>query len=67
MWSTLSAHPFATLSSAGLYLFLFALAIPASRRIVVPWFSHPIPPHQQYLRGFDSLRGFAAAFVALGP
>lgn len=66
MWSTLSAHPFATLSSAGLYLFLFALAIPASRRIVVPWFSHPIPPHQQYLRGFDSLRGFAAAFVALG-
>jgi peptidoglycan/LPS O-acetylase OafA/YrhL len=66
MWSVLSAHPIATLSSAALYLFLLALAIPETRRIVAPWFSHPIPPHQQYLRGFDTLRGLAAAFVALG-
>jgi peptidoglycan/LPS O-acetylase OafA/YrhL len=48
------------------YALLIALAIPAARAFLLPLFAHPIPPHQQYLRGFDSLRGVAAAMVAIG-
>ena len=66
MWVVLSSDPIATLSGAAFYLFLLALAIPETRGFIAPSFSHPIPPHRQYLRGFDTLRGFAAAFVALG-
>ncbi|MGV8998547.1 MAG: hypothetical protein ACOH12_16525 [Parvibaculaceae bacterium] len=62
----IKAYPFAATSSAVLYLFLIALVIPVSRKILVPFFVHPVPPHQQYLQGFDALRGIAAAMVALG-
>lgn len=62
----IKVYPFAAASSAALYLLLIALAIPASRRFLVPYFTHPVPPHQQYLQGFDALRGIAAAMVAIG-
>jgi peptidoglycan/LPS O-acetylase OafA/YrhL len=65
MWNILSAYPIATVSSVAFYLLLLALAIPTSRALIEPLFTHPVPPHQQYLLGFDTLRGFAAAFVAL--
>jgi peptidoglycan/LPS O-acetylase OafA/YrhL len=60
------AYPFATLSSIALYAILLALLIPRSRRILGPYLVHPIPPHQRYLNAFDTVRGVAAAWVALG-
>lgn len=60
----LNAYPFATASTVGFYLFVFAFALPMTRPSLVELFGHPIPPHQKYLRGFDALRGLAAAFVA---
>jgi len=65
MWNILSVYPIATVSTAAFYLLLLALAVPASRQLIAPWFTHPIPVHQGYLRGFDTLRGLAAAFVAI--
>jgi peptidoglycan/LPS O-acetylase OafA/YrhL len=62
----LRAYPIATASTAALYVVLLALAIPRSRRILAPWLVHPTAPTQQYLQAFDTFRGFAAAFVALG-
>jgi peptidoglycan/LPS O-acetylase OafA/YrhL len=62
----LGAYPFATASSAAFYALLIALAVPAARPHLTPLFTHPIPPHQKYQLGFDTLRGFAAAFVAFG-
>jgi peptidoglycan/LPS O-acetylase OafA/YrhL len=64
-FSSLWAYPVATISSFAFYVVMIALAVPISRRVVAPLFAHPIAPHQQYLMGFDALRGFAAAFVAL--
>ena len=63
-WFT--AYPFATASSSAFYILLILMAIPATRRFVKPWLAHPVPPHQQYLQGFDTLRGFAAAMVVIG-
>ena len=60
----LSAYPFATASTIGFYLLVFAFMLPTTRPHLVELFGHPIPPHQKYLRGFDALRGLAAAFVA---
>lgn len=62
----LIAYPFASASSAVFYLLLIAMAVPFTRPFLLRLFAHPIPPHQQYLRGFDSLRGIAAAMVAIG-
>jgi len=62
----LGAYPFASASSAALYILLLAFAVPQSRLYLRPLFTHPIPPHQRYQLGFDTLRGFAAIFVALG-
>jgi peptidoglycan/LPS O-acetylase OafA/YrhL len=62
----LSAYPFASASSAAFYVLLIAMAVPVTRPLLVRLFAHRIPPHQQYLRGFDSLRGIAAAMVAIG-
>ncbi len=64
--SWITAYPVATISSGLFYFLLLLLAFPTSRNIIAPHFVHPIPPHQEYLRGFDTLRGFAAALVALG-
>ena len=64
--ATLGAYPFATISSIAFYALLIALAVPTARPFLLRLFAHPIPPHQQYLRGFDSLRGIAAAMVAIG-
>lgn len=62
----MSAYPFATLSSAGFYSLLIALAVPSMRRVLVPYLGHPVAPNQQYLQAFDTFRGFAAALVAFG-
>lgn len=62
----LTSYPIATLSTAGFYVLLLALAYPRTRAVIAPLFVHPIPPSQQYMRGFDAFRGFAAAFVAIG-
>src|SRR5262245_24983403 len=62
----LSAYPFATLSSAGFYGSLIALAVPSVRQVLVPYLGHPVAPNQQYLQAFDTFRGFAAALVAIG-
>jgi len=62
----LSAYPFATLSSAGFYGLLIALAVPSVRQVLVPYLGHPVAPNQQYLQAFDTFRGFAAALVAIG-
>jgi peptidoglycan/LPS O-acetylase OafA/YrhL len=64
--ASLAAYPFATLSSAGFYALLIALAVPSVRRVLVPYLGHPVTPNQQYLLAFDTFRGFAAALVALG-
>ena len=61
----LTAYPFATVSSAAFYLLLLSLVFPRTRAFAVPLFTHPIPPTQEYLRGFDSLRGIAASGVAI--
>ncbi len=60
----LTAFPIATASSAGFYILLLALAVPASRRLLTPYISHPVKPSQQYLLAFDTYRGFAALLVA---
>jgi hypothetical protein len=60
----LRAYPFATASSAAFYVLLVALAVPYLRPYFSLLFTHPIPPHQKYQLGFDTLRGFAAIFVA---
>lgn len=60
-----AAYPVATISCIGFYGILMFLAIPQTRKYVTPLFIHPIPPHQRYLKGFDTLRGFAAIFVAI--
>lgn len=62
----LTAYPLATFSTAAFYLLLLSLSVPRLRAAIAPLFVHPIPPHQQYLRGFDTLRGFAAMLVAMG-
>ncbi len=62
----IAAYPFATASSSAFYLLLILMAVPSTRHFVKRLFTHPIPPHQQYLLGFDTLRGFAAAMVAFG-
>lgn len=63
-WAT--AYPFATASSGAFYFLLLLVAIPTTRRLVEPFFAHPVPPNQKYLAGFDPLRGIAAAMVAMG-
>ena len=60
------AYPFATASSVACYAVLIALAIPRSRRAIAPSLGHPVRPHQEYLDAFDTIRGLAAAWVALG-
>lgn len=45
---------------------MIALVVPTARLYLLRFFTHPIPPHQQYQLGFDTLRGFAAIFVAFG-
>jgi peptidoglycan/LPS O-acetylase OafA/YrhL len=62
----LSAYPFATASSAAFYVILIALATPSGMRVFASFLSHPVAPHQQYLQGFDSIRGVAAALIAIG-
>jgi peptidoglycan/LPS O-acetylase OafA/YrhL len=62
----LSAYPLPMLSSLAMYALLTAALIPKSREFVRPLFTHPVPPTQDMLGGFDSLRGIAAAMVALG-
>jgi peptidoglycan/LPS O-acetylase OafA/YrhL len=62
----LTAYPFATVSSAAFYVLLLAAALPQSRQYVASLFAHPIPPSQTYQLGFDTLRGFAAIYVAFG-
>jgi peptidoglycan/LPS O-acetylase OafA/YrhL len=62
----LGAYPLATASSAAFYVLLVALAIPHLRPYFSVLFVHPIPPHQTYQLGFDTLRGFAAIYVAFG-
>jgi peptidoglycan/LPS O-acetylase OafA/YrhL len=61
----LSAYPIATVSSAAFYLLLLAYCVPKWRGALSPLFRHPVSPHQNYLLGFDSIRGLAAAYVAI--
>jgi|SRR5579872_268063 len=42
------------------------MAIPRLRPHLTYLFAHPIPPNQTYQLGFDTLRGFAAIYVAFG-
>jgi peptidoglycan/LPS O-acetylase OafA/YrhL len=65
MFQFLWAYPVATLSSGAFYGLMIMLAVPASRRVIVPWLA-PLPPHQQHLQSFDTFRGFAAGMVAMG-
>jgi len=62
----LTEYPIATASSAVFYLFLALLAFAPTRALLAPFFVHPVPPHQKYLQGFDTIRGFAACLVAIG-
>lgn len=62
----IKAYPFAAASSLVTYGLLAGLAFPASRRLLTTYFTHPVSPHQEYLQGFDALRGIAAAMVAMG-
>jgi len=62
----LAEYPIATASSAVFYTFLVLLAFAPTRAFLAPFFVHPVPPHQKYLQGFDTIRGFAACLVALG-
>lgn len=59
-------YPFATVSSMAFYLLMLAACVPGLRQYVVPRFVHPISPKQSFLSSMDALRGFAAAFVAVG-
>ena len=63
--SWVAAYPFATASSAAFYTLLVAYTVPRFRGTFTPLFTHPVPPTQEMLGGFDSLRGIAAAMVAL--
>lgn len=58
-------YPIAALSAAAFYAFLVLLFLKPVRARVLPILAHPVPPHQQYVRGFDSIRGLAAAYIAL--
>jgi len=62
----LTEYPIATASSAVFYAFLALLAFAPARAFLAPFFVHPVPPHQKYLQGFDTIRGFAACLVAIG-
>ena len=62
----LAEYPIATVSSAIFYAFLALLAFAPTRALLTPFFVHPVPPHQKYLQGFDTIRGFAACLVAMG-
>ncbi len=62
----LAEYPIATASSVVFYAFLALLAFAPTRAFLAPYFVHPVPPHQKYLQGFDTIRGFAACLVALG-
>jgi len=62
----LTEYPIATASSAVFYAFLALLAFAPTRALFAPLFVHPVPPHQKYLQGFDTIRGFAACLVAIG-
>jgi peptidoglycan/LPS O-acetylase OafA/YrhL len=62
----LTAYPVATVSSLAFYALLIAMAMPRLRPHVASLFAHPIPPNQTYQLGFDTLRGFAAIYVAFG-
>jgi peptidoglycan/LPS O-acetylase OafA/YrhL len=64
--SLLAAYPFATLSSAAFYILLLGMVVPRVRAVLASLFAHPIPPNQTYQLGFDTLRGFAAIYVAFG-
>lgn len=64
--ATLTAYPFATISSVAFYAMLLSMAIPQLRHRLASVFAHPIPPNQTYQLGFDTLRGFAAIYVAFG-
>lgn len=66
MFQAIFAFPIAAASSIGFYAVLLALVLPGSRRALSPYLAHPVPPTQRYQLGFDSLRGLAAALVAIG-
>jgi peptidoglycan/LPS O-acetylase OafA/YrhL len=66
MLRELVAFPFATISSIFWYMIAAALIIPKSRDRLAPYLGHPVTPNQQYQPGFDTLRGLAAALVAIG-
>jgi peptidoglycan/LPS O-acetylase OafA/YrhL len=43
-----------------------AFLLPQLRIRLASLFGHPIPPHQNYVRGFDAVRGGAALLVVIG-
>src|SRR6266404_4125270 len=60
------SYPIVLASALGFYAVVLALIFPATRAKIASAFSHPIPPTQHYLLGFDTLRGFAAATIVVG-
>jgi peptidoglycan/LPS O-acetylase OafA/YrhL len=66
MLDSLTAYPVASISALAFYAVMLALVFPATRARTLGAFSHPLPPVQQYLLGFDTLRGAAAAIVVVG-
>jgi peptidoglycan/LPS O-acetylase OafA/YrhL len=66
MFDSLIAYPIASTSALAFYAVMLALVFPATRARTLSAFSHPLPPTQHYLLGFDTLRGAAAAIVVLG-
>lgn len=57
-------YPFATVSAVLTYVLLGIMATRRWGGMIRPLFSHPIPATQHYMAAFDTLRGFAALFVA---
>ena len=65
-FDALTAYPIALVSAAAFYLALFSLLVPQVRALAAPILGPSTISGRDYLPGFDTFRGFAAAIVALG-
>jgi peptidoglycan/LPS O-acetylase OafA/YrhL len=62
----LFAYPLVTACALAYFTLMLVLAFPPVRSRIGPYLTHPSPPNQQYLYGFDLFRGLAALLVAIG-
>lgn len=65
MMDLFAAYPIAAVSALLSYSLFLLFLLPGRGAGFREKIAHPIPATQQYLTGFDSLRGIAASFVAL--